>query len=575
MPEIADGLVEIRGVAREPGYRSKIAVESHAQGVDPVGACVGPRGSRVRMVVSELARREDRHHPVEQRAGALRREGAVAGARARGLPRRRGTRGDGRRPRRPARARDRQGRHERPPRRAPHRLEDRHPERHRVRAGGGRGGLRRRRGEGGGLLRPLRRDPRERQALPERGAARLAVLRRAGPPGARGHRHATTSPEHRAAEPRPRRPRSAEEVGRSTPRSRSTKPSLTAEATLARPMSAIRRPPRRRAGGVEVAEPDTEVPAGIPVEPTTEEEPRRLGAACGAAPAAAGARRSASCSASRPATASSWPGRERARPRRVHVPQPRVLRASGGARQFARVLRQQVRVEPGTAASLHWRRRMANGGNRPNRPLRPRGGGGAGGRRRRVVIDQGAARPRDRDQRQARPRRASAASRSAPPAAPPTGPVSVESGVSVRDLSQALGVLDAGDHQDPHGPRPDAHGDAVAERRGGRADRGRAQARGHDQARRRRGGGAGGVRRPRGDAAGAAAGRDDHGPRRPRQDDAARRDPQRDASSPPRPAASRSTSARTRSTSTTAGRSPSSTRRATRRSPRCAPAARR
>jgi N utilization substance protein A len=41
-------------VAREPGYRSKIAVVSHTDGVDPVGACVGPRGSRVRMVVSEL-----------------------------------------------------------------------------------------------------------------------------------------------------------------------------------------------------------------------------------------------------------------------------------------------------------------------------------------------------------------------------------------------------------------------------------------------------------------------------------------------------------------------------------------
>ena len=54
MPEIADGLVEIANVAREPGYRSKIAVVSHADGVDPVGACVGPRGSRVRMVVSEL-----------------------------------------------------------------------------------------------------------------------------------------------------------------------------------------------------------------------------------------------------------------------------------------------------------------------------------------------------------------------------------------------------------------------------------------------------------------------------------------------------------------------------------------
>jgi len=54
VPEIADGLVSIRAIAREPGYRAKIAVESRVQGVDPVGACVGPRGSRVRMVVSEL-----------------------------------------------------------------------------------------------------------------------------------------------------------------------------------------------------------------------------------------------------------------------------------------------------------------------------------------------------------------------------------------------------------------------------------------------------------------------------------------------------------------------------------------
>src|SRR5204863_313579 len=54
VPEIADGPVELTDVAREPGYRSKIAVISHADGVDPVGACVGPRGSRVRMVESEL-----------------------------------------------------------------------------------------------------------------------------------------------------------------------------------------------------------------------------------------------------------------------------------------------------------------------------------------------------------------------------------------------------------------------------------------------------------------------------------------------------------------------------------------
>src|ERR1700747_1905576 len=54
VPELADALVEIANAAREPGYRSKIAVVSHTDGVDPVGACVGPRGSRVRMVVSEL-----------------------------------------------------------------------------------------------------------------------------------------------------------------------------------------------------------------------------------------------------------------------------------------------------------------------------------------------------------------------------------------------------------------------------------------------------------------------------------------------------------------------------------------
>jgi transcription termination/antitermination protein NusA len=54
VPEIESGHVVIRAVAREPGYRAKIAVESRVQGVDPVGACVGPRGSRVRMVVAEM-----------------------------------------------------------------------------------------------------------------------------------------------------------------------------------------------------------------------------------------------------------------------------------------------------------------------------------------------------------------------------------------------------------------------------------------------------------------------------------------------------------------------------------------
>lgn len=54
VPEIYDGLVEIRSVAREPGERSKIAVASREPNLDPVGACVGPKGSRVRMVVEGL-----------------------------------------------------------------------------------------------------------------------------------------------------------------------------------------------------------------------------------------------------------------------------------------------------------------------------------------------------------------------------------------------------------------------------------------------------------------------------------------------------------------------------------------
>jgi N utilization substance protein A len=54
VPEIYDGLVEIKSIAREPGARSKIAVASRDANLDPVGACVGPKGSRVRMVVEEL-----------------------------------------------------------------------------------------------------------------------------------------------------------------------------------------------------------------------------------------------------------------------------------------------------------------------------------------------------------------------------------------------------------------------------------------------------------------------------------------------------------------------------------------
>ena len=54
VPEIADGTVEIKACAREPGHRTKIAVWSNDANVDPVGACVGARGARVRQVVNEL-----------------------------------------------------------------------------------------------------------------------------------------------------------------------------------------------------------------------------------------------------------------------------------------------------------------------------------------------------------------------------------------------------------------------------------------------------------------------------------------------------------------------------------------
>jgi N utilization substance protein A len=55
IPEIADGIIQIRAMAREPGYRTKVAVSSTDQRVDCVGACVGVRGNRIKNIVDELA----------------------------------------------------------------------------------------------------------------------------------------------------------------------------------------------------------------------------------------------------------------------------------------------------------------------------------------------------------------------------------------------------------------------------------------------------------------------------------------------------------------------------------------
>src|SRR5204863_5436261 len=55
VPEIEDGLLEIKSAARDPGVRAKIAVKSNDPRIDPIGTCVGMRGSRVQAVTQELA----------------------------------------------------------------------------------------------------------------------------------------------------------------------------------------------------------------------------------------------------------------------------------------------------------------------------------------------------------------------------------------------------------------------------------------------------------------------------------------------------------------------------------------
>lgn len=54
VPEIYNGIIEIKAIARDPGARAKIAVYSHNENIDPIGACIGPRGSRVQAIINEL-----------------------------------------------------------------------------------------------------------------------------------------------------------------------------------------------------------------------------------------------------------------------------------------------------------------------------------------------------------------------------------------------------------------------------------------------------------------------------------------------------------------------------------------
>ena len=124
VPEIYDGTVMIRGAVREAGDRAKVAVYSRERDVDPVGACVGMKGTRVQAIIREL--RGEKIDIVEwsDDPGAVRDERAQPGQGAAGDDRRRARQGDGSgRRRQAAVAGHRQEGPERPPRRQAHRLE--------------------------------------------------------------------------------------------------------------------------------------------------------------------------------------------------------------------------------------------------------------------------------------------------------------------------------------------------------------------------------------------------------------------------------------------------------------------
>ena len=196
VPEIHNGTVEIRAIAREAGSRSKVAVASRQEGLDPVGATVGQRGARVQSVVAELGGEKIdvipwNDDPTTFVANALSPAQVLSvdidhGAAAARERDRAGA---------DALARDRARGPERAPRRPPDRLAHRHPER-RVR----------RRGEG-------RREPRARAGAGRRsGRARQGNDGRRRRPGARGRggggRRSPRRGRRRSHAPRAPRPRS-------------------------------------------------------------------------------------------------------------------------------------------------------------------------------------------------------------------------------------------------------------------------------------------------------------------------------------------------------------------------------
>ena len=79
VPEVGQGLIQILGAARDPGARAKIAVRSNDPRIDPVGACVGMRGSRVQAVSNEIAGERVDIIPFDDNAGAVRHQRDGAG----------------------------------------------------------------------------------------------------------------------------------------------------------------------------------------------------------------------------------------------------------------------------------------------------------------------------------------------------------------------------------------------------------------------------------------------------------------------------------------------------------------
>ena len=220
VPEIADGVVEIKACAREPGHRTKIAVWSNDHNVDPVGACVGARGARVRMVVTELRGEKIDIVPFsEDSADFVAKALSPAKVKEVRIHEDTGMR-RGHRARLPAVAGHREGGPERPPGRPAHRLAGRHQERD---PAGRRGGRHLRRveddveyAEGEWVANPTPARwsgtrPRVRSSPPRSGPAAATSRRRVGDASrqrstSRGGGRAKRSSRSRPSKRRSRRP---------------------------------------------------------------------------------------------------------------------------------------------------------------------------------------------------------------------------------------------------------------------------------------------------------------------------------------------------------------------------------